>query len=329
MHTEPSDSMATLENPPDYRFENVVCYECGSDNASHFLVGQDDYTGKPGNFQYVRCNNCNLVYQNPRLVLDQIKEFYDEEYISHRKKKNWGVLTPAYNWALTKIDRDKHKLVQKYVQLNCNTRVLDVGCAVGTFLTFLREKYDCGVTGVDFKNLENSPGMEHIDFYCGLFYEQKFFDQKFDLITMWHYLEHDYDPMRSLNFARELLTKEGKLIIEIPRLDSLTFKAFKNRWPGVQAPQHTVLYDKSHLQTFVRKANLAIVDYLPYGVLPAYFYIYTGLAFKRLHGKGLDMQKAIIPYFIGQLLLSPILLFSKYLKLSTHTIVCKKTETII
>ena len=324
MVTESSTSIATLDNPSDYRFERVVCYECGSDQASDFLVGQDDLTGKPGNFQYVKCNNCSLVYHNPRLVLDQIKDFYDEEYIAHRKEKDWGILTPAYNWAMSKLDRDKHKIVKRYVQLNNGTKILDVGCAVGTFLTFLKKKYGCQAAGVDFINLEDSPGMEQIDFRFGLYYEQDFRGQTFDLITMWHFLEHDYDPLRSLKFSRELLTDEGRLIIEVPRLDCLTFKLFKNRWPGVQAPQHTVLLDKSHFQTLVRKANLEIIDYLPYGAFPAYFYIYAGMAFKRLKGKGLDLQKAMLPYFSGQLLLSPILLFAKYLNLSMQTIVCKK-----
>ena len=91
--------------------------------------------------------------------------------------------------------------------------------------------------------------MEDINFYNGLFYDQDFTGKKFDLITMWHFLEHDYDPIRTLKLSESLLTKEGRLIIEVPRLDSLTFKLFRNRWPGVQAPQHTVLFDDCLLYT--------------------------------------------------------------------------------
>ena len=77
---------------------------------------------------------CSLVYQNPRLNIGSIKEYYDSEYLAHRKKKDWGFLTPLYEWAMNKLDRDKEKLVQKYFPVNESTRLLDVGCAVGTFL---------------------------------------------------------------------------------------------------------------------------------------------------------------------------------------------------
>ena len=66
------------------------------------------------------------------------------------------------------------------------------------------------------------------------------------------------------------------------RLDCLTFRLFRERWPGLQAPQHTVLYSKDHLLKFVAEAGLEVVDYLPYGAFPAYFYLFAGLAFKLL-----------------------------------------------
>ena len=43
------------------------------------------------------------------------------------------------------------------------------------------------------------------------------------------------------------------MVIEVPRLDSTTFHLFGHRWPGLQAPQHTVLYDREHLLKFVER----------------------------------------------------------------------------
>ena len=324
MVSQQSNANDKLRNPAEYLFERVNCYGCGSNASKLFLIGQDDYTGKTGNFKYVRCDNCHLVYQDPRISINQIKYFYDEEYIAHRKTKDWGVLTPIYNWTMSKLDRRKHKIVKQYTTLNNKIRVLDIGCAVGTFLTFLRKQYKCQVSGVDFADLANYPGMEEINFYNGLFYDQDFTGKEFDLITMWHFLEHDYDPIRTLKLSESLLTKEGRLIIEVPRLDSLTFKLFRNRWPGIQAPQHTILFDESHIRAFVEKANLQIIDHLAYGAFPAYFYIYTGFAFTRLKGEGLNIRKEMLPYFAGQLLFAPFLLFENYLNLSMQTIICRK-----
>ena len=78
------------------------------------------------------------------------------------------------------------------------------------------------------------PGFESIDFRCGLFYEQQLGSASFDLVTMWHFLEHDYDPLRSLREAARVLTSDGVLIIEVPRLDSLTFNLYEDRWPGLR-----------------------------------------------------------------------------------------------
>ncbi len=314
---------ADLCNPSHYEFEPVSCYLCGSENCREFIIGEEDLTGKDGQFLYVKCDNCSLVYQNPRLNIGSIKEFYDSEYIAHRKKKNWGVLTPLYERAMNKHDRDKDKLTNRFVQVNSHTRLLDVGCAVGTYLLHMNQKYDCEISGVDFKEGLDYPGFDKINFYEGLFYEQDIQEQSIDVITMWHYLEHDYDPNQSLVMSRKVLTDGGKLIIEVPRLDSLTFKIFGNKWPGIQAPQHTALFDKKSLISLLEKNGFEVEYYLPYGAFPAYFYLFTGAYFKFI-GKGLNLNKIIAPYFLFQLLLSPLLLFTKYINLSMQTVVCRK-----
>ena len=312
-----------FKNPANYRFEYVNCYHCHADDYKFFLKGEEDLTGKDGEFQYVKCNSCGLVYQNPRIAVDQIKEFYDGEYIAHRKKKNWGVLTPLYEWAMNKHDRDKDKLVSEFVNLNSETEVMDVGCAVGTFLLHLKKKYNCKISGVDFKEGLDYPGFDKIEFYEGLFYEQPIAEKRYDLVTMWHFLEHDYDPNLTLETAKKVMKDDGKLIIEVPRLDSVTFKLFGRKWPGVQAPQHTALYDKKHFIALMEKHNLRVVKYLPYGAFPPYFYIFAGSYFKLI-GKNLNLNKIIFPYFLGQFILTPILWFQKVLNLSMQTVVCEK-----
>ena len=305
------------------QFETIRCCLCGSDRYAPLIVAEDDLSGKPGRFQFVTCKDCGLAYQNPRLKLEHIGAYYDDEYIAHRKKTDWGILTPLYRRAMDRHDAEKWALVQRYRRLDSNSRVLDVGCGAGTFLVKVRERSGAAVSGVDFKDLRGLPWFEVIDFRHGLFYEQEFGAGSFDLITMWHFLEHDYEPLRTLRCARELLSPDGRLIIEVPRLDSLSFRLFRERWPGLQAPQHTALYSKATLLAMVEKAGLETVDYLPYGAFPPYFYLFTGVAFKLLKGRGLDLSRAILPYFLGQAILSPVLLFQKKLNLAMQTIVCR------
>jgi len=317
-------SAAAYMQPPSTCFEPVSCYLCGSSESRPFIDAQDDLTGKPGTFYFVACASCGLVYQNPRVSLDHIGEYYDDQYIAHRKKRTWGPLTPLVERGMRKLDAHKDRLVRRYVTLTSSSVVLDVGCAVGTFLQRIRDEYGSTVVGVDFKDLSWHPSLRGVEFHRSLFYDALLAPRRFDLVTMWHFLEHDYDPLRSLRTARNVLKPGGHLVIEVPRLDSATFRWFGDRWPGLQAPQHTVLLDRDHLSRMVSAAGFEIVDYLPYGAFPAYFYLFTGVAFRWLKGKGLNLDRAIYPYFLGQVLLAPLLLFERHLNLAMQTVICRR-----
>ena len=121
-------------------FEDVACYVCGSDEHHDFVTAQDDLGGTPGDFRFVRCARCGLAYQNPRVALEDIGAYYDDSYIAHRKKRDWGILTPLFERAMNKLDAEKDRLVSRYVTLSDRSEVLDVGCAVGTFLSGWRSE---------------------------------------------------------------------------------------------------------------------------------------------------------------------------------------------
>jgi 2-polyprenyl-3-methyl-5-hydroxy-6-metoxy-1,4-benzoquinol methylase len=317
--------MTSFNQPPDSSwFESVSCYNCGASATHPLVTAQDDLTGKPGDFQFVTCDECGLAYQTPRVDIEHIGLYYDDEYIAHRKETNWGILSRFYERGMDKHDREKEKLVRRYKTLSSGARVLDVGCGSGSFLQRLRKRHGVEPTGVDFKNLTHLPFFDGVTFHEGIFYEQDLENDFYDAITMWHFLEHDYDPIRTLETANRVLKDDGRLVIEVPRLDCKSSRLFGNRWPGLQAPQHTVLYTKEMLLNFVEKAGFTVVDYLPYGAFPAYFYLFAGLAFKVRKGKGINFRRAIYPYFLGQLLLSPVLLFERYLNLAMQTVICEK-----
>ncbi|MBP6218533.1 MAG: class I SAM-dependent methyltransferase [Oligoflexales bacterium] len=320
MHLESTHQSSFPDSPP---MESVACYQCGSLKGHPFIQAQDDLTGKSGLFQFISCESCKLVFQNPRLPTHQIKDFYDDEYIAHRKKKNWGILTPFYERAMEKHDREKSKIVQQYVKLGKNSHVLDIGCGAASFLGYLRKKFSVHTSGLDFKDLRSQATDQGADFFYGTLKEQTFKPKSFDLITMWHYLEHDYDPLGSLERCRDLMKSNGRLVIEVPRLDSLSFSVFKDRWPGLQAPQHTVLFTKDSLLAMLEKAGLELIDYLPWGAFPSYFYFFAGALFKKNKGSGVNFDRVILPYYLGQQMSRPFFAFERRLNLAMQTVICR------
>jgi hypothetical protein len=117
----PSPSVQSRQSPSPDQFETVCCYLCGAESFTPFIWGEDDLTGKPGRFTFVTCERCGLRYQNPRLTIDHIKAYYDDEYIAHRKKSDWGVLSGFFAWVMDRHDRQKDALVSRFVSLDATS----------------------------------------------------------------------------------------------------------------------------------------------------------------------------------------------------------------
>ena len=127
----------------------------------------------------------------PAPDVDRIGDYYDDEYIAHRKKRNWGVLTPLYERAMNKRRR-QGRARPPLRRPRAGSRVLDVGCAVGTFLAAPATR-TARVTGVDFKDLSTRRrcATSSSTAACSTSRTRA---GRFDLVTLWHFLEHDYDP---------------------------------------------------------------------------------------------------------------------------------------
>ena len=85
-----------------------------------------------------------------------------------------------------------------------------------------------------------------------------------------------------------------------------------------------MLYDRAALLAAIDTAGLEVVAYLPYGAFPAFFYFFAGAAFTMLKGRGLNLARAIYPYFLGQILFAPVLAFEKQLNFAMQTVVCRR-----
>lgn len=122
-------------------------------------------------------------------------------------------------------------------------RLLDIGCGSGTFVKVALE------AGFDAYGLEQSQeavSIGQINTPGRIFHgsEQDLISrgEKFDILTLFHALEHMTDPFRYLKDLRKLLRMPGKVIIQVPNAGSLQARLFGSRWYGLDCPRHVCNY---------------------------------------------------------------------------------------
>src|SRR5207248_758081 len=82
--------------------------------------------------------------------------------------------------------------------------------------------------------------------------------ESFDVITMWHALEHVHDPLDVLRQARRLLAPGGKLVVAVPNIDSLPFRWFGHAWYGLDLPRHLTHFSAWTLKLMLQRAGFGV-----------------------------------------------------------------------
>ncbi len=324
----PEFDSGTQPGSPAARFEEVPCYACGSRRFAHLTLAEDDLTGKVGVYRFVTCSYCGFAYLNPRLKAEHILEFYGDDYISHSQRK---ILGPPP--AALRIRGRRHRPQQgkdgaafrparprqKAARRRLRRRLFPEASARAHGRRHHGPRLQGSLGPAGPARLALPPAACCTSRISA--------SEKFDLITMWHFLEHDYDPLASLVAARDLLAEEGFLMIEVPRLDSRTRQLFGNRWPGLQAPQHTALYSRESLLPDGGKGRLRGGRIF---ALRRFSRLFLPLHRPRLQNPARQGARTcagcLCPTFSARSSTSPILLFEKKLNLAMQTVVCRRRE---
>lgn len=153
------------------------------------LCGENDYLvryRKPdtwlwiNQFEYpvVQCMNCGLVYVNPRPTQESMTQFYANNYHDNRDNDQ-------------SLERYKKQI--EFIPTMTKESILDIGCARGDFLTFLKNKYpNVNVFGCDYYS--DYVNDNRIDFKKASLPECNYADESFDIITAWAVFEHLHQP---------------------------------------------------------------------------------------------------------------------------------------
>jgi len=253
-------------------FETISCAVCSSDKFSVLFKNHDRLYGTKGVFNIVKCDECGLVYLNPRPRKEFIHNYYPNEYEPYNidakdfyQKLNESLLNSYYKENGSLIDWFKG-LLCKYIYnpppKTYKGRILDIGCGSGVYLHTLK-KHGWDVYGVEMSSKAVELAREKLklpNINLGLVEDIKYPEKFFDVVMMNHVIEHLFDPRHSLQEANRILKTGGLLIITTPNIDSVNFKIFGKYWFPLETPRHLNLFEVSTMSKLLRDAGFKLVN---------------------------------------------------------------------
>lgn len=181
----------------------VDCNLCGLDNTETVQQAEEP-------FKVVKCKSCGLVYTNPQPERKTIEEHYQKEYYKQWMENQMERRIPMWKKRLKEIMKDKK-----------NAKLLDVGCGIGTFLKLAREEgfetYGTEISEYACKYVKDNL---KINVFRGNLEEANFPTAFFDVVTVWHTLEHIPDPKATLEEISRILKGNGLLVVATPNLNN-------------------------------------------------------------------------------------------------------------
>jgi SAM-dependent methyltransferase len=236
--------------PPPVEWEFPKCLLCGSPHARPFVSGLDIHAPQRGlRFQVLCCSDCGLCYTSPRPTSETIAAFYPANYGPHRILQKHRECSPLRRWTGLRKERE-------WLPWYGQGRLLDFGCGSGSWLARMqRQGWD--VTGVEMSAEAAERGRKElgVPILTGTLPHRDLASRQFDVITMWNSLEHVHEPAETLAEARRLLAPEGKLLVSVPNLASLSFRWFGEAWYGLDLPRHLVHFTPDTLTRMLRLAG--------------------------------------------------------------------------
>lgn len=256
----------------------IDCPLCGGQAFTRLFVQCDLALGVEGEFALVRCDGCGLLYQNPRVRVDQLSGLYPPNYPPHARDPELSRilrdLGPAVRWVLSRhlgyrhlATRDiqwkdrvrgvlsRRRILKAFPLWVGQGRLLDVGCASGKFLRQM------GAVGWDLAGIEFDPeaaakakGVTP-KVFVGDPTEALFPEESFDLITAFHVVEHLPDPLGALRNMVKWLAQGGLIIVEVPNVAGFGGQLFGRFWSGLDFPRHLVHFTPRTMTAMVEKAG--------------------------------------------------------------------------
>lgn len=213
-------------------------------------------------FSLLECTDCGVRVTQDAPTASAVSPYYQfEEYISHTNTTK-GLINKMYQLVRKFTLRQKRKLIEK----NSGTRaghLLDLGSGTGAFAATMQKagwqvtalEPDAGARQVASQQF----GVQAMD--STRFYELP--EASFDVITLWHVLEHMHDLTKVMQQLQKLLKPQGMLFIAVPNYTSHDAVTFKNHWAAYDVPRHLYHFSPPSMQQLLSSNRLAVTDRIP------------------------------------------------------------------
>ena len=299
------------------------CPICNASSIASFIKTTAQMHSSKELFNFDQCANCQLVFLNPRVNLDNLKNYYTSYYLPYRGSKAWGKYSKLVKGSQKKLDLKRVKRVKEMCSVSPKSLILDVGCGNPSFLKACQKELNCKTLGIDFSDegwKEQSTLFKGLDLQVAEIKDLSL-NLKPDIITMWHYLEHDYTPLENLTYLKSIAKPSTTLIIEIPNFDSIGRKKYNENWAGWHTPRHTSLFSPDNIKLLLDKSGWNVSQLLTYGTLNPYLLFWMS----EIEQKGIqwnkNMENEFWDFVIGMLKFMPTKWNEKKLSLGIMTII--------
>ncbi|MFM1962808.1 MAG: hypothetical protein RLZZ172_1653 [Bacteroidota bacterium] len=228
------------------------------------------------------CKSCNFLFTTQPPSKENIGRYYkSENYISHTDSSK-GLFNRVYQIIRKYTLSSKRSIITRFLEERQSSKLLDYGCGTGAFL---KEMQSDGwkVSGIepDDHAREKASSLINQEVYCPVKIHD-FEKNSFEVITLWHVLEHVHDLHETLAQLHNILTQSGLIIIAVPNHLSGDASHYNSSWAAYDVPRHLYHFNPTSLQKLLGLHGLKIVK-----VLPMWFdaFYVSLLSEKYKHGK--------------------------------------------
>jgi 2-polyprenyl-3-methyl-5-hydroxy-6-metoxy-1,4-benzoquinol methylase len=293
--------------------ETKICPICGNINTST-AFSVIDHSITQENFVLQRCISCNYLFTSPAPPLETIARYYASDvYISHTDSKK-GVVESLYQLVRKKTLAGKRKLINSFIKRE-NGIILDYGCGTGAFLNEMK-LHGWDTYGIEPDDGARAKAEQLVGSKIGLPSDLSIMpDAAYDVVTMWHVLEHVHDLNGTIQELKRVIKENGKLFVAVPNHEAYDAKHYGSYWAAYDVPRHLHHFTPYTIKTLMEKHGLKVVA--KKGMWFDSFYV-SMLSEKYKSGK-INYLNA---FFIG--LISNLLAFSKVEKCSSLIYIISK-----